>query len=60
MTNEFQIIPYTRALKPYFKTLKREWLEKYFTVELYDATLLENCESEIINKGGCIFFWDYR
>lgn len=56
MTDEFQIIPYARALKPYFKTLNREWLEKYFTVEPYEATLLENCESEIINKGGCIFF----
>lgn len=56
MTNEFKIIPFEKALKPYFKKLNVEWLEKYFIVEPYDATLLENCENEIINKGGYIFF----
>ena len=35
--------------------MNEEWLEKYFNVEPYDSTLLENCESEIINKGGHFF-----
>ena len=56
MTESFVIIPFEKRLKPYFKTLNEEWLKKYFIVEPYDAQLLENCEEEIINKGGNIFF----
>ena len=44
------------GLRPFFKTLNEEWLNKYFVVEPYDADLLENCEKEIIDKGGYIFF----
>lgn len=51
-----KIIEYSRAHRLSFKKLNEEWLEKYFNVEPYDSTLLENCESEIINKGGYIFF----
>ena len=51
-----EICEYSPALRSFFKTLNEEWLKKYFTVEPYDAVLLENCESEIINKGGHIFF----
>ena len=51
-----KIIEYSRAHKLSFKKLNEKWLEKYFNVEPYDFTLLENCESEIINKGGYIFF----
>ncbi|MDB4013613.1 hypothetical protein N9475_01320 [Flavobacteriaceae bacterium] len=50
-----EICEYSPALRSYFKTLNEEWLKKYFTVEPFDAALLENCESEIINKGGYIF-----
>ena len=51
-----EICEYSSTLRSFFKTLNEEWLKKYFTVEPYDAVLLENCESEIINKGGHIFF----
>ena len=51
-----KIIKYSRVHRLSFKKLNEEWLEKYFNVEPYDSTLLENCESEIINKGGYIFF----
>ena len=51
-----EICEYSSTLRSFFKTLNEEWLKKYFTVEPYDAVLLENCESEIINKGGNIFF----
>ena len=51
-----KIIEYSRVHRLSFKKLNEEWLEKYFNVEPYDSTLLENCESEIINKGGYIFF----
>lgn len=51
-----KICPYSPDLRLFFKTLNEEWLKKYFVVEPYDATLLENCEKEIIDKGGHIFF----
>ncbi len=54
--NKIEICAYSPALRSFFKTLNEEWLNKYFVVEPYDAFLLENCESEIINKGGNIFF----
>lgn len=56
MTENFVIIPFEKRLKSHFKSLNEEWLERYFVVEPYDAKLLENCEEEIINNGGCIFF----
>ena len=43
-----KIIEYSRVHRLSFKKLNEEWLEKYFNVEPYDSTLLENCESEII------------
>ena len=51
-----KICEYSTTLSSSFKTLNEEWLKKYFVVEPYDTVLLENCESEIINKGGHIFF----
>ena len=56
MAEGFFIIPFEKRLKSHFKRLNEEWLEKYFVVEPYDAQLLENCEKEIIEKGGHIFF----
>ena len=53
---KMEIYHYSSALRPFFKTLNEEWLNKFFVVEPYDATLLENCVSEIIEKGGRIFF----
>lgn len=56
MTKNLAIAPFEKRLKSHFKTLNEEWLEKYFVVEPYDAKILDNCEEEIINKGGHIFF----
>lgn len=53
---KMEICAYSPTLRPFFKTLNEEWLNKYFVVEPYDAFLLENCASEIIDKGGNIFF----
>lgn len=39
-----------------FKELNVVWLQKYFYVEPKDEWLLENCEENIINKGGYILF----
>jgi hypothetical protein len=54
---KMEICDYSSALSPFFKTLNEEWLNKFFVVEPYDATLLENCASEIIEKGGAYFLW---
>ena len=39
-----------------FISLNREWIERYFRLEACDYKLLGNPESEIIDKGGEIFF----
>jgi len=51
-----EIVDFSYELKEYFKTLNLEWLEKYFTVEERDFNILMNPESEIIHKGGYVFF----
>lgn len=40
----------------YFKSLNYEWLKKYFWIEKEDEEMLTNPQSEIIDKGGHIFF----
>lgn len=51
-----KIIPFRPGLAKYFRDLNLSWLEKHFYVEPKDAELLENCKSNIIDKGGYIFF----
>lgn len=51
-----QVIPFQKKYAPYFKKLNIQWLEKYFVVEPHDSKLLENCQENIIDKGGHIFF----
>ncbi len=53
---EIQIVPYSEAHRPYFKSLNKEWLEKYFKVEPIDTRMLSNPQVEIIDKGGHIFY----
>ncbi len=51
-----EIVDFSPELKEYFRTLNTEWLEKYFSVEEKDQKILMNPESEIIRRGGFIFF----
>lgn len=53
---QIRIIEYSSKLKNHFKRLNYEWLKKYFEVEEADRILLENPETEIIARGGKIFF----
>ena len=53
---EIEIVEYSPALKEDFVKLNVEWLEKYFEVEAHDREQLENPETEIMDKGGKIFF----
>jgi len=54
------IIPFKACFATRFKDLNVAWLEKYFYVEPKDKVLLENCEANIIDKGGFIFFAQYN
>lgn len=51
-----EIIPYKKEYAINFKDLNIDWLEKYFVVEPHDSELLENCQENIIDKNGYIFF----
>jgi DNA-binding MarR family transcriptional regulator/GNAT superfamily N-acetyltransferase len=56
LMEEIEIVEYKKEYAGYFENLNVEWLEKYFAVEPEDEKILSNPESEIINKGGMIFF----
>lgn len=51
-----EIIPFSIELSPVVKSLNYEWLEKYFKVEKGDVISLSNPQTEIIDKGGFIYF----
>jgi GNAT superfamily N-acetyltransferase/DNA-binding MarR family transcriptional regulator len=51
-----KILDYSEEYKDYFKTLNIEWLQKYFEVEKSDLKILTNPKSEILYKGGYVFF----
>jgi len=43
-------------LVPYFESLNREWIEKYFVIEEADRVVFGNPLKEIVEPGGQIFF----
>lgn len=43
-------------LVPYFESLNREWIEKYFVIEEADERVFRNPFKEIVEPGGQIFF----
>ncbi|SHM68312.1 GNAT family N-acetyltransferase [Flavobacterium xinjiangense] len=60
LENTVEIIPFSTDLKEHIKTLNLEWLKKYFKVEPKDEIVLSNPQSEIIDKGGMIFYAKYN
>ena len=56
MSGSVKILPYSEALKPWFDSLNRAWLEKYFFVEELDNKVLTAPDTEVIAKGGVIIF----
>lgn len=51
-----EIVSYSNKYSKYFYELNYDWLNEFFYVEEYDEQVLRNCKSEIIDKGGYIFF----
>ncbi|MFE3871617.1 GNAT family N-acetyltransferase [Flavobacterium sp. ZS1P70] len=60
LENTVEIIPFSTDLKEHIKILNLEWLKKYFKVEPKDEIVLSNPQSEIIDKGGMIFYAKYN
>lgn len=58
--NQVAIISFTNELKEPFKVLNLNWLKKYFYVEPKDKKVLSNPQTEIIDKGGFIFYAKYN
>ncbi len=58
--NAVEIIPFSDQYASAIKLLNTEWLEKYFEVEPSDEKTLSNPMSEIIDKGGNIFYAKYQ
>ncbi len=52
----FEIIPFSPDLQPYFESINKAWVTKYFSLEPFDFAQLENPEETIISKGGEIIF----
>ena len=51
-----QIIPYSEENKKYFTELNVLWVEKYFELEEHDKEVLYNPKTQILDKGGYIYF----
>lgn len=60
LDNDLCIIPFSPEWKEPIKTLNIEWLQKYFKVEPKDEKVLSNPQEEIIDKGGMIFYVQYK
>ena len=60
MNSNVIIIPFSDTCSNAIKTLNLQWLTKYFKVEPKDEMVLSNPKSEIIDKGGFIFYAQYK
>tara|TARA_Y100000589_G_C26967711_1_gene553288 strand:- start:136 stop:597 length:462 start_codon:yes stop_codon:yes gene_type:complete len=53
-------IPYTDTLSSKFYDLNILWLNKAFLIEPYDEYVLKNPKTAIIDKGGYVFFIEFK
>ncbi len=56
MSSKLAVIAYTPELSRAFRDINVEWIVDMFELEHKDVKILENPQSEIIDKGGHIFF----
>lgn len=57
---DVEIIHFDPAYRDHFRDLNYNWIDKFFTIEDADKIMLENPESEILEKGGFIIFAGYN
>lgn len=55
-----EILTYTPEHQPWFESLNRQWIEKYFSMEPLDFLILQDPEEHIIKKGGSIFMASFN
>lgn len=53
-TSNVDILDYRPEHQPWFESLNREWIEKYFWMEPIDVAVLQHPEDHIIRTGGNI------
>jgi ribosomal protein S18 acetylase RimI-like enzyme len=54
--NGIEILDLSPELRMFFERLNRGWIEHYFEMEPLDYLLLQNPETEIIERGGAVLF----
>jgi ribosomal protein S18 acetylase RimI-like enzyme len=57
--DSLQILSYLPEHQPWFESLNRAWIEKFFWLEDIDRYVLQNPEEAILKKGGAIFMASY-
>jgi ribosomal protein S18 acetylase RimI-like enzyme len=58
--HEIKIIDYQPEHQPYFESLNRVWIEKYFEMEPKDLLVLTQPEEMLIKKGGAVLMALYE
>lgn len=51
-----EIVPFSPELQPYFESINKAWVNKYFSLEPFDIDQLEHPEDTVLAKGGAILF----
>lgn len=51
-----EIIPFSPELQPYFESINKAWVTRFFALEQFDMDQLERPEETILAKGGVILF----
>lgn len=54
--SEITILDFSPERARFFERLNREWIERYFEMEPPDYLMLQNPETQIIEKGGAVLF----
>jgi len=51
-----EIVDFETKYASYFRSINEEWISAYFKMEAADYKALDNPQSYILDKGGCIIF----
>lgn len=54
--HSIEIIPFSSELQPYFESINKAWVTRFFSLEPFDIDQLEHPEETILAKGGVILF----
>ena len=56
LLDSVKILEFSPELAPHFARINYNWIEQYFKIEEADKILLDNPKTEIIDKGGYVWF----